>query len=166
MRTRSKAANKSKDSTLGKKNGKAKVRVLDNSGQVDKAKKDVSPKVVVNNTDEIVVLDSVDNGSNTEYEFKSHLLALKLQAEEQQAEIARLKRGGSTGISKEDLEKIEAGVEARLRTKLEAEFQATEDRQNLCLSIFSRKVDKPFKEFKFNSDKRFYGVLQEIKDSL
>ena len=123
--TRSKASKK-KAATPAKKK-LSKVRVVDDPA----LKKDL-------NSEDIVADDS---GA----QYKSHLLALKLQAEEQQAEIERLKQVKSDGISKEDLETIEAGVEARLRKKLEEEFQAAEDRQTLCLSIFSHKIDKPFK---------------------
>ena len=104
----------------------------------------------------------------TETEYKSILLALKLKNEEQQAEIERLKKDNSGGVSKEELEGIEAAVEAKLSRRLDAGFQAAEDRQNLCLSIFSRKIDRPLKdgEFRLQGDRRFHKVLEEVKDSL
>ena len=59
-------------------------------------------------------------------------------------------------------------MEAKLSRRLEAGLQAAEDRQNLCFSIFSRKIDKPLQdsEYKFQGDRRFHKVLEEIKDSL
>ena len=78
------------------------------------------------------------------------------------------KKDNSGGVSKEELEGIEAAVEAKLSRRLDAGFQAAEDRQNFCLSIFSQKIDRAFKdgEFRFQGDRRFYKVLEEVKDSL
>ena len=164
MRTRKKTINPAKKSAPMKKvapvDKSKKVRVVDNPGDIGKIK-----DITVDSHD-LDKQDGKDVGSETEY--KSILLALKLKNEEQQAEIERLKKDNSGGVSKEELEGIEAAVEAKLSRRLDAGFQAAEDRQNLCLSIFSRKIDRLFKdgEFRFQGDRRFYKVLEEVKDSL
>ena len=164
MRTRKKTINPAKKSAPTKKvapvDKSKKVRVVDNPGDISKIKD------ITVDSHELDKQDGKDVGSETEY--KSILLGLKLKNEEQQAEIERLKKDNSGGVSKEELEGIEAAVEAKLSRRLDAGFQAAEDRQNFCLSIFSQKIDRAFKdgEFRFQGDRRFYKVLEEVKDSL
>ena len=111
-----------------------KVRVVDNPGDISEIK-DIT-------ADSHDLDKQVDKDVESETEYKSILLALKLKNEEQQAEIEMLKKENSGGVSKEELGGIEAAVEAKISRRLDAGFQAAKDRQNLCLSIFIQKIER------------------------
>ena len=100
--------------------------------------------------------------------LKDELLAARMQSEEQQAEIERLREEKSSGgnLSMEERAKIEASIEMRVRKSVLSELAESEERQRINLSIVTRKLDKPFKKFKWAGDERFYGNVQEIKNKL
>ena len=96
-----------------------KVRVVDNPGDISEIK-DIT-------ADSHDLDKQVDKDVESETEYKSILLALKLKNEEQQAEIERLKKDNSGGVSKEELEGIEAAVEEVKDSLEESYFHLMKD---------------------------------------
>ena len=181
-----KAASKVVEKTdkKNKVSGKRKARVIENPVETRKVStrskaaksvpdKDLYPEVIVvnkegDNSDNPVEIGGVETSSsldNSEKSVKDLLLALKLQGEEHARELENLRRERAQDKEAEaEREKmLEARVVEKFRNGLRAELDEAEEKQELFFRIASRKLERPFKKFKFPGDERYYNQLQELK---
>ena len=117
-------------------------------------------------SNEVQIVDKGVDSDQVSKRLKDEVLALRIQDEEKQKEIDRLRAltgGSDTDKLKAAEADIEARVEARVKKSLLEDLQDSEERQAILLNRASRKFDKPFKgNFKFKGDERFYNYTQDI----
>jgi len=106
-----------------------------------------------------------ENDCTISRSIKDTLLALKLQAEERNIEIERLKEEGS--VVKESEAQIEARLEKKLKHKLIEELHDSEERQDFFICAVNHKLERPFRgDFVFEGDKHYYDHIQILKSDM